>query len=253
MSLNNEVRAYWEVEPCGTGTQITGGLERQSLEWFKEVEQHRYDVEPFIHSVAQFQRHHGKTMLEIGVGAGTDHLQWARAGLKCFGVDLTDAAIETTQKRLSLYGFSSTLCRIDAEVLPFESEQFDLVYSWGVIHHSESPDLIIAEIYRVLKPGGTFVGMMYARSSVGVFGLWVKYALLKGKPWRSFNYINWHHMESVGTKGYNIDELKKMFSKFSKFESDRWITKYDKHRWPQWISHFFPDSWGRYISLRVVK
>lgn len=253
MELNEEVRAFWDREPCGTGTHITGNLERQGSEWFKQVERHRYEVEPMIHSVAQFQRHHGKTMLEIGVGAGTDHLQWARAGLKCHGVDLTDSAIETTSKCLALYGFTSELRRIDAEILPFENQQFDLVYSWGVIHHSEHPDRIIAEILRVLKPGGTFIGMLYAGKSVGVFNMWVKHALLKGKPWLSFDYINWNYMESIGTKGYNVRELHRMFAMFSETTARQWITEHDKQKWPRWVSHFFPDSWGRYISLQVVK
>lgn len=253
MNLNEEVREFWEREPCGNGTHITGKLERQGKEWFERVERNRYEVEPMIHSVAEFQRHHGKTMLEVGVGAGTDHLQWARAGLKCHGVDLTDAAIATTSKRLALYGFTSELQRIDAEILPFENEQFDLVYSWGVIHHSEHPDRIIAEILRVLKPGGTFIGMLYADKSVGVFNVWVKHALLKGKPWLSFDYINWHYMESIGTKGYNIKKLRQMFAIFSETEVRQWITEHDKQKWPRWISCFFPDSWGRYISLRAVK
>ena len=253
MTLNEEVRAFWEREPCGTGTHITGALERQGIEWFEQVERNRYEVEPMIHSVAQFQRHHGETMLEVGVGAGTDHLQWARAGCRCHGVDLTDAAIETTRKRLALYGFTSDLRRIDAEILPFESERFDLVYSWGVIHHSEDPDRIVAEILRVLKPGGTFIGMMYAGKSVGVFNVWVKHALLKGKPWLSFDYINWHHMESIGTKGSKLSELRRMFSMFSATEARQWITEPDKHKWPRWINRFFPDSWGRYITLRGIK
>lgn len=253
MALNEDVRAFWEREPCGTGTHIAGTLEHQSIEWFEQIERHRYEIEPFIHSVAQFQRHYGKTMLEVGVGAGTDHLQWARAGLKCHGVDLTDAAIETTRKRLSLYGFTSDLRRIDAETLPFESETFDLVYSWGVIHHSEHPDRIVTEILRVLKPGGTFIGMMYARRSVGVFNVWVKHALLRGKPWLSFDYINWHYMESLGTKGYNIDELRRMFSMFSEIEARQWLTEHDKQKWPRWMSRGFPDTWGRYITLRGVK
>jgi 2-polyprenyl-3-methyl-5-hydroxy-6-metoxy-1,4-benzoquinol methylase len=72
---------------------------------------------------------------EVGVGAGTDHLQWARAGALCHGVDLTDAAIETTRARLAHYGFTSELRRVDAETLPFPDDTFDVVWSWGVIHH----------------------------------------------------------------------------------------------------------------------
>jgi 2-polyprenyl-3-methyl-5-hydroxy-6-metoxy-1,4-benzoquinol methylase len=95
MQLNDQVRQYWEKETCGTGKTVTQDTAAQTLEWYESIEEYRYRLEPFIHAVAQFPRHHGKRMLEIGVGAGTDHLQWARAGLECHGVDLTDAAINT--------------------------------------------------------------------------------------------------------------------------------------------------------------
>lgn len=251
--LNEEVQIYWEQEPCGTNQFITGDTPKMTREWFERIEEHRYQVEPFIHSVAQFTRHHGKTILEIGVGAGTDHLQWARAGCVCYGLDMTDAAIETTKAHLSLYGLSSNLQRIDAETLPFSDNQFDVVYSWGVIHHSENPKKIINEIKRVLKDNGTFVGMMYGRNSPLVFKLWVKYALLKFKPWRSFADVVWHHVESIGTKAYTVSELKSMFEVYSSVDVTPIMTCYDKSKWPKFISKFFPDKWGWFIALKAIK
>lgn len=253
MELNDEVRAFWEQGPCGSGGSIVGALTPLSLEWFERIEEHRYRVEPFIHSVAQFTRHHGKKVLEVGVGAGTDHLQWARAGAQCFGVDLTSAAIETTRARFALYGFASNLQRLDAETLPFEDSTFDLVYSWGVIHHSEKPERIIEEIHRVLKPGGMFVGMLYGRRSPLVFKFWVKHALLKGKPWLSFSDVVWDKVESVGTKAYTQSELRSLFGKFASTETIPLITTYDTDHWPRWISKFFPDSWGWFIGIRATK
>ena len=100
--LNIQVQNYWEQETCGTGDEGAGDFEKHSPEWFRQVEENRYQLEPYIHSVAQFTRHRGKKILEIGVGAGTDHLQWARAGCKCHGVDLTAAAIVTAGKHLAL-------------------------------------------------------------------------------------------------------------------------------------------------------
>ena len=252
-TLNDEVRRYWEQSPCGTSCQVTGDLAVGSLAWFERIEEHRYNIEPFIHSVAQFTRHHGKKMLEIGVGAGTDHLQWARAGVQCYGVDLTEAAIKITKARLSLYGFESNLQRIDAEVLPFADESFDLVYSWGVLHHSERPECIIQEIKRVLKPGGDFIGMMYNRHSLNVLRNWIRHALLTMKPWCSFSDVIWRHMESVGTKAYTISELQELFLGFSIFSAKPLVTIYDTFRWPVYLSQFFPDEWGWFITLRATK
>ncbi|MBE0448990.1 MAG: class I SAM-dependent methyltransferase [Actinobacteria bacterium] len=252
-TLKEKVRQYWEQEPCGSSQQITGASDKGSIEWFKRIEEYRYNVEPFIHSVAKFTRHHGEKVLEVGVGSGTDHLQWARAGAECYGVDLTDAAIETTRAHLSIYGFKSNLQRIDAEELPFDDESFDIVYSWGVIHHTENPERIIREIKRVLKKEGVFIGMMYGRRSVLAFKLWLKHALLKGRPWRSFADVIWHHMESVGTKAYTVSELKELFSGFSDFSAKPLITPYDTSKWPGWLSKYFPDKWGWFIALEARK
>jgi ubiquinone/menaquinone biosynthesis C-methylase UbiE len=253
MDLNDEVRSYWEQEACGTQKIVVGEIEKFSREWFEKVEDHRYQVEPFIHSVAQFTRHHGKKLLEVGVGAGTDHLQWARAGLDCHGVDLTDEAIETTRRRLEIYGLTSNLQRIDAETLPFDDDSFDLVYSWGVIHHSEHPHKIVAEIHRVLKKGGTFIGMMYGRYSLFSLKMWVRHALLRGKPWKSFADVLWNHMESIGTKAYTVPELQKLFSSFKNFEGNPITTPAELNHLPNFIIRLIPTSCGFFISLKAQK
>jgi ubiquinone/menaquinone biosynthesis C-methylase UbiE len=251
--MNDSVRSYWEQEPCGTGSVITGETERFSLEWYERVEKARYLDEPCVHAIAQFTRYHGKKVLEIGVGSGTDHLQWARAGAKCYGVDLTDAAITTTARRLALYGFSSELQRVDAETLPFPDGTFDVVYSWGVIHHSEHPEKILAEIRRVLKDDGKFLGMMYGRHSLLVYKLWIKHALLSGQPMRSLADVLWNHMESVGTKAYTVGELSKMFDAFSAFRAIPIMTPYDLRKVPRWLGQFVPQRFGWFIGLEALK
>lgn len=253
MSLNTDVRAYWEREPCGTDKAVVGEREARSREWFDEVERFRYEVEPFIHAVAQFTRHRGKRVLEVGVGAGTDHAQWARAGCDLYGVDLTDAAIETTRARLALDGLTSRLQRLDAEILPFDAAFFDVVYSWGVIHHSEQPPKIIAEIHRVLKPGGLFIGMLYGRRSVTALHVWIRHALKAGRPWRSFRDVIFHHVESVGTKAYTIGEVHQLFAGFSRVNTTPLITINDTAGFPRWLSQYFPARWGWFIAIQALK
>jgi ubiquinone/menaquinone biosynthesis C-methylase UbiE len=250
---NQEVRRYWEARPCGTGQAVTAGASAHSKEWFERVENHRYAMEPFIHAVAQFTRYYGQKVLEIGVGAGTDHLQWARAGADCFGVDLTDAAIAITAERLALYGLRSTLQRLDAETLPFPDAIFDVVYSWGVIHHAEHPDAVLAEAHRVLKPGGVLIGMLYGRRSMVALKAWLRHALLKGRPWRSLSDVICHHVESVGTKAYTPKEIRSLLSGFEAVELIRYITPYDTSHLPRAVSACLPNAVGWNICFRAIR
>jgi len=252
--LNAEVRRYWEGQICGTDRAITADLKPLSREWFARIESYRYEVEPHIHSFVQFTRHAGARMLEIGVGAGADHLQWARVGAECHGLDLTAAAIATTRAHLSLYGFSSDLRRWDAENdLPFSTDTFDVVYSWGVIHHSKNPARIVANILRVLKPGGLFIGMIYGRRSAVVFKLWLKHALFKGRPWRRLSDVVWNHMESIGTKAYTVAEVRKLFGNFDSVHVEPAVTVYDTKWLPRWSHQLIPPHLGWNLLIRAKK
>lgn len=251
--LNEAVRGYWEDGVCGTEEELIGGHEVGSPSWYAAIENHRYAVEPFIHGVAQFTRHRGKKLLEVGVGAGTDHLQWARAGADCHGVDLTDAAIRTAGAHLALHGFTSKLQRVDAEVLPFPDDHFDVVYSWGVIHHSEKPEQIVAEIRRVLKPGGRFIGMMYKRHSLLGYRVWLKHGLLAGRPWRSLSDVLWHHVESVGTKAYTLAEMRRMFGQYAGVSLWPIVTTYDTRRLPDAVARLVPPALGWFIAIHATK
>ena len=110
------VRSFWSRTPCGSwdATAPEG-----SKEYYDQIEARRYELEPFIKRYASFESTRGQTVLEIGVGVGTDHLQFARAGAELHGVDLTEKSIELVRRRLELEGLRSELQVADAEALPF--------------------------------------------------------------------------------------------------------------------------------------
>jgi SAM-dependent methyltransferase len=149
-ALKRRVAAHWEAEPCGTR-----GIEAADrLAFFHGVEAERYAQEPFIREFAGFASARGRRVLEIGVGAGSDYVNWLRAGAHAIGVDLTAAAVRLTRERCTLEGFAPALSRTDCESLPFADASFDVAYSYGVIHHAPDTVKAVAEIRRVLKPGG---------------------------------------------------------------------------------------------------
>ena len=150
-SAKEAVRAFWEEAACGERLYLDGA----ALEAY--AAQARYELEPYILDFADFERWRGKRVLEIGVGLGADHERFTRAGAELWGIDLTKRGVALTQARFEQLGLSSRLQVADAENLPFEDAFFDLVYSWGVIHHSPNTAQADREILRVLKPGGNSV------------------------------------------------------------------------------------------------
>ncbi len=209
-SLKEEVRNYWNTQPCGTQFSDSAKYTR---DYFDDIETHRYRIEPDIFSFAQFTRHYGKKVLEVGIGAGTDFLQWVRAGTRAHGIDATPEGVNHVKQRLQAYGLEADEVRVaDCESLPYHDGEFDVVYSWGVIHHTPNTEKALREIVRVCRPGGTGKVMIYHRHSLLAYFVWVNRALLAGKPWKSLSWCLYHHMESLGTKAYTVKEARAMFN-----------------------------------------
>lgn len=153
----------WDADPCGADwvSQFA------SPEFFTRVEQERYGTyAPWLKDAIGFERYKGKRVLEVGFGLGTDLMSFARAGAECFGIDLTPAHVAATSRRLRLGTLPVRLGLADAELLPFKSNSFDAVYSFGVLHHTPDTQRAIHEIHRVLQPGGEAVVGLYHRDSL---------------------------------------------------------------------------------------
>jgi SAM-dependent methyltransferase len=207
-----EVREFWNQSSCGEA-YAEGASPREQLERQART---RYELEPYLADFAKFADGSGKDVLEIGVGMGADHLEWARARPRSLtGIDLTPRAIDFTRKRLELHAQTSDLRIADAEKLPFDDASFDLVYSWGVLHHTTDTPRAIQEVLRVLRPGGVARIMIYQTYSMVGYMLWLRYGLLAGRPWRSLGYIYAHYLESPGTKAYTLAEARQMCAGFS--------------------------------------
>jgi ubiquinone/menaquinone biosynthesis C-methylase UbiE len=248
--VKKEVKGYWEQEPCGSGVAHST---KYTKEYFDEIEEYRYSVEPFIPQFAQFTRQRGKKVLEVGVGAGTDHVQFARSGAELFGIDLTEAAIEMVHNRLEIEGLHSDLRRSDGEGLPFEDDSFDYVYSWGVIHHTPDTVKAAAEIYRVCKPGGKICVMIYNRHSLAAYKLWLRHGPMKMHPFRSISDVVYNHVESIGTKAYTADEARRLFYQFGDVSVTPVLTIYDTRKIPAPVAQFLPPSLGWFLVVQASK
>jgi ubiquinone/menaquinone biosynthesis C-methylase UbiE len=220
----NLVKDFWNNASCGEELYLKGDNEKQA---FINQSNKRYELEPYIIDFAEFVEAKGKKVLEIGVGLGADHQKFAEAGADLFGIDLTERAIMNTKNRLNLFGLNTTLSIGDAEKLHFEDNIFDIVYSWGVIHHSPNTERAIEEILRVLKKGGKAKIMIYHKYSFVGYMLWLRYALFGFKPFTKLNEIYSKYLESPGTKAYTTKEAYHMFSKFSTVQISTVLTHGD--------------------------
>src|SRR5262245_32481377 len=154
-TVKKDVHDYWQAAACGEELYLgqTSDYDTQTRE--------RYRLEPYIAELADFSASRGRKILEIGVGLGADHEQFARAGAELWGLDLTERAVEHTRTRLARHGLQSQLATGDAENLAFADDTFDGIYSWGVLHHSPDTARAFSEVLRVLKPGGEARIMIY--------------------------------------------------------------------------------------------
>lgn len=215
MTNLKEVRDFWNQASCGE--IYADGFSLQ--ERYATASQRRYELEPYILEFANFANAKDRDVLEIGVGMGADHENFALANPKSlFGIDLTERAIEHTRCRLKLINCTSHLEVGNAEDLKYPIESFDLVYSWGVLHHSPNTSKAIDEIHRVLRNGGLAKVMIYHKYSLIGFMLWLRYGLLKLRPLRNLNYLYSHYLESPGTKAFSVEEAYELFSDFSTVE-----------------------------------
>ena len=171
-----ETQRQWNANPCGA--DVAAELERGSPAFFRSVEEHRYEVyAPWLKEAVGFQSFGGRRLLEIGPGLGTDHAQFARAGAQTYAIDLTTTHLDLTRRRFALEQLETRLARADAESLPFAEASFDVVYSFGVLHHTPDTLKAVEEARRVLKPGGVAIVSLYHRHSAFH---WVALVLCRG-------------------------------------------------------------------------
>ncbi len=240
------IAAYWNANPCSESDQL------RSIEdalFYEEQEAARYDLQPFIPPFAEFESTRGKRVLEIGVGLGADHVRFARAGALAVGVDVTWPAILHTRRRFSRESRTARLVIGDALRLPFRDEQFDLVYSFGVLHHTLDPHVACSEACRVVRRCGSLKLMLYNLQSVVGLEVWVMFGLLHGRLFGSWRELIANHIESPGTRAYTRKDLPRLLPAGFDVRVDTVVTPYDcrigRRRYlPKWMWTLIPSSLG---------
>jgi ubiquinone/menaquinone biosynthesis C-methylase UbiE len=257
-TFKREIARYWDRMPCNHGF---GRGHAGTREFYDQVEREKLSLEDHLSSVAEFGEHSGDLVLEIGCGLGTMAINYARHGASVIAVDMSRRSVGLAQGRFKTYGLPGGFCAGDGESLPFHSNRFDFVVSWGVIHHTPGTGRVISEIHRVLKPGGVFLVMVYYKySATYLWDILFKKGIVRGE-WlkrdaaellNKYTEAQWN---SPLTKVYSIRQAKKMFARFEDvWAQPHYIFKYKERgykegrRESRFVYRHFPNSLYRAAS-----
>lgn len=235
-----QVRDYWDSRPCNVRHSLK---DIGTKEYFDEVEARKYFVEPHIPGFAEFSRWKGKKVLEIGCGIGTDTMNFARAGADVTAVDLSSYSLEIARKRAMVFGLDNIrFYQSNAEELTsvVPMERYDLVYSFGVIHHTPHPHNVIDQIHRYMDSDSIFKIMVYHRNSWKVFGIMISYG--RGAFWKLDKLVARHSEAQTGcpvTYAYTKKSVERLLKGFEIINTK--------------VDHIFPYKISDYVQYRYKK
>jgi 2-polyprenyl-3-methyl-5-hydroxy-6-metoxy-1,4-benzoquinol methylase len=238
-----DVQQYWDARPCNIrhSTKPIG-----SKEYFDEVEARKYFVEPHIPAFADFDRWRGKRVLEVGCGIGTDSINFARADAELTAVELSGESLSIAVQRADVMGVADRIqfVQANAEELTsaLDDEPYDLVYSFGVVHHTPHPERALAEMRALTAPRGTLKLMIYHRRSWKAF--WIVAAQGRGRFWQADELIAEHSEAETGcpvTFAYTRSQARELVEGGGFRVQDLRV------------DHVFPYRVRDYIEYRYVK
>ena len=261
-------RSWWESHPMRYDFTENVEVQDFSRDFYEEVDRRFFrDARPYLpyakvpfEALIDFPGLADKDVLEIGVGMGS-HAQLLAAHSGSFtGIDLTSYAIESTTRRMKLFGLdkpSVRILRMDAENLEFEDASFDFVWSWGVIHHSSNTLNVLKEIHRVLRPGGRVTTMVYHRNFwnyyvySGFFGGIVKRHLFRTG---SLHEVRQTEIDGALARFYTVPEWKSLVSELFEVEDVRIMGSKSElvplpgGKLKTAVLNAIPDSFGRLFT-----
>ena len=162
MATTDDVREYWNrhIHDLEITRHPVG-----SRGFFDDLDQYHFEKLHHLLRLVAFDGYRGRSVLEVGCGAGVDLARFAKGGAQVTGVDLSSSAIDLARANFAQQGLEGRFDVADGERLPFPNNSFDLVFAHGVVQYTANPRQLVEECHRVLKPGGDAVFQVYNRIS----------------------------------------------------------------------------------------
>ena len=225
VNLISRIAAYWDehIHDLSITTYPVG-----TREFFQQLDEYRYDKLNYLPRLVDVSTYQGKSLLEVGCGAGIDLVRFARAGAVVTGIDLSTTATELARKNIEQNGLKADLWVMNGESMQFPDNSFDVVYAHGVLQYTADVEKMVAEIHRVVKPGGEVVVMVYNRNS------WLNLM-------RRVTKVSLEHEDAPVLKKYSISELKQFLKPFKNYRiiPERFPVKTKLHS--GWKARLFND------------
>jgi len=199
--LISRIAVYWNahIHDLSITTHAAG-----TPGFFQELDQYRYDKLNYLPRLVHFSSYKGKNLLEVGCGAGIDLVRFAREGANVTGIDLSKIAIDLAYKNFMQSGLNADLFVMNGECMQFADNMFDVVYAHGVLQYTADTEKMIAEIHRVLRPGGEAIMMVYNKNS------WLNLM-------RNVAKVPLEHEDAPVLRKFSVSELKQLLRPFQDY------------------------------------
>lgn len=252
------IKEYWSENVPGLDDGKIKGAKPGDKEFYIEAENRRYFLEPYIPPLIRSIAEKNKLMLEVGCGSGADLRKFARHGMNVIGLDLSTSNANLTKQGLNVFNLKGEVINSDAENLPFKPGCLDIVYSFGVLHHTPNTKKAIDEIHRILKDDGKSLIMLYHKGAAyywiitihSLFGLkWI----FKSKE----KVISEKYDHTPLSKMYNRKEIKDLFMNFKNIEIDiitfGGVQANKKLKWIYTLLNKYPSLMRLFGSFIIIK
>jgi ubiquinone/menaquinone biosynthesis C-methylase UbiE len=262
-----KVAQFWDDRPCNV-RHSSVDINAHPLQYSLEVRDRKYRVEPHIPMFAEFSRWKGKSVLELGCGIGTDTLSFAAHGANVTAVDISEKSLEIAYERAKAEDLQNIIHFVQADMEYLceyiSPRPYDLVYSFGAIHHTPRPQNVIHQIQSFMDNTSILKIMLYHRCTTKVlknvimhwrWGMSIDDAVACASEAQRGSPVTYTYTKQTASKllrNFQILSMKtrhifpyrvKEYTQYKYIMAAPW-------RWmPKWLFHWFSYQFGWHICV----